>query len=597
MVFLRLQSGSFQIEFSFVNVLKEFFSHLYRFEELIRWGGYGALAAIVFAETGLLAGFFLPGDSLLVTAGLLTAVDHQMNVVFLLVLLSGAAILGDTVGYWLGYHIGPRIFNREDNLFFHKNHLLRAQKFYEKYGAKTIVLARFIPIVRTFAPTLAGVGRMSYFRFLVYNIVGGVGWVTSMILSGYFLGRSIPNIEKQVHWVVLIVILLSFLPILREWFESRKARPLLFLAVFIPFISGGCTPSPSKVVKIGCAAPMTGDQAQLGIDTCNAVRLAIEQANAQGEVIPGSQLELLALDDQHNPAQAVNVAKKFVADPDVVAVVGHFNSSCTKPASAVYHEARLPQITATSTNPELSRQGFDTFFRVSATDDVQGPAGTRFAMKKLGVKNVFIIDDKTTYGKGLADEFEKAAREKGLAVFGHEGITQGDKDFSPLLTKIKPLSPDLIYFGGVFPEGALLLRQGRGLGVNSIFLGGDGLANPLLIQLATASIAEGTYATMVGGDMHQVPSAAPFIHDYESRYGAVGQWSAYGYDSANILIAAIRKAGVKNREAVLKALRQIPRFQGVTGEVVFDSKGDNQNQFIGIFQVQGGQFVYIGAAD
>ena len=209
-----------------MELLHQFFSNLYRFDELIRWGGYAVLTLIVFAETGLLAGFFLPGDSLLVTAGLLCAVDGKLDIRLLNLLLSLAAILGDTTGYWLGYHLGPRIFSRENSFFFHKDHLLRTQKFYEKYGAKTIVIARFVPIVRTFAPTVAGVGRMAYRKFLAYNVAGGVGWVAAMTSAGYFLGRSIPNIEKQIHWVIAVVILLSFLPILKEWLEHRRTHPL-----------------------------------------------------------------------------------------------------------------------------------------------------------------------------------------------------------------------------------------------------------------------------------------------------------------------------------------------------------------------------------
>ena len=208
-----------------MDILREFFSNLYRFDELIRWGGYFVLIIIVFAETGLLAGFFLPGDSLLVTAGLLAAVEGTLNVWWLNLFLSIAAIVGDSVGYWIGYHAGPRIFNRENSFFFHKDHLIRTKKFYDKYGAKTIVLARFVPIVRTFAPTVAGVGRMEYKHFLIYNIAGGVGWVVAMTSAGYFLGRSIPNIEKQIHWVIFIVIFLSVIPILREIWISRFGKP------------------------------------------------------------------------------------------------------------------------------------------------------------------------------------------------------------------------------------------------------------------------------------------------------------------------------------------------------------------------------------
>ncbi len=207
-----------------MEVIQQFFAHLYRFDELIRWGGYAVLFIIVFAETGLLAGFFLPGDSLLVTAGLVAGVDQHLNIYYLNLLLYLAAIGGDSTGYWIGYHLGPRIFNRENSFFFHKDHLTRTKKFYEKYGNKTIVIARFVPIVRTFAPTVAGVGRMPYRQFLTYNVVGGIAWVASMTFGGYFLGRSIPNIEKQIHWVIGIVILVSFLPILKEWLASRKKQ-------------------------------------------------------------------------------------------------------------------------------------------------------------------------------------------------------------------------------------------------------------------------------------------------------------------------------------------------------------------------------------
>lgn len=201
--------------------LSEFFSHLHNINELVRWGGYTALTAIVFAETGLLVGFFLPGDSLLVTAGLLAAVDGVLNIWILSALLVAAAILGDTVGYWIGYHLGPRLFNREDNVLFHKDHIVKTQKFYDKHGPKTIVLARFVPIVRTFAPTIAGVARMDYRKFFAYNILGGAVWVLSMLHGGYWLGRFIPNIEKNIHYVILIVIVVSFLPILNEWRVSR----------------------------------------------------------------------------------------------------------------------------------------------------------------------------------------------------------------------------------------------------------------------------------------------------------------------------------------------------------------------------------------
>ena len=207
-----------------MDLIAEFFSKLNHFDELIRWGGYTVLVGIVFAETGLLAGFFLPGDSMLVTAGLVAAGHSSLHIGWLIALLSIAAIVGDSTGYAIGYHLGPRIFSKEDSRWFHKDHIVKTQRFYEKYGPKTIVLARFMPIIRTFAPAVAGVGKMRYATFLTFNVAGGVLWVCSMTLIGYFLGRAIPNVEKHLHWILLVVIFLSILPILNEWRTSRRDK-------------------------------------------------------------------------------------------------------------------------------------------------------------------------------------------------------------------------------------------------------------------------------------------------------------------------------------------------------------------------------------
>ena len=204
-----------------MEILRELIHNLHDLDGLIAWAGYTGLFIIVFCETGLLAGFFLPGDSLLVTAGLVAS-QGKLNIVWLNLLLMAAAVFGDTVGYLIGYHAGPRIFSKDESIFFHKKHLDRTKHFFEKHGGKTIILARFVPIVRTFAPTVAGVGRMSYIRFLSYNVIGGIGWVASMTLIGYTLGRAIPDIEKHLHIVVAVVIILSFLPLVHELRSARK---------------------------------------------------------------------------------------------------------------------------------------------------------------------------------------------------------------------------------------------------------------------------------------------------------------------------------------------------------------------------------------
>ena len=193
----------------------------YSLDALIQWGGYLLLVAIVFAETGLLIGCFLPGDSLLITAGLLAAAGH-LNIWWINVLLITAAIVGDSVGYAIGARLGPRIFTREKSLLFNPRHVERTRLFYEKYGPKTIVIARFVPIIRTFAPVLAGVGVMAYRRFLFYNVAGGIGWVVSMSLAGYLLGQAVPNISKHMHVLVVVIIVLSCVPIAVEVYRERR---------------------------------------------------------------------------------------------------------------------------------------------------------------------------------------------------------------------------------------------------------------------------------------------------------------------------------------------------------------------------------------
>ena len=205
--------------------LTEFYHRLRDLPALVQWAGYVGLTIIIFAETGLLVGFFLPGDSLLVTAGLLAAdPDFGLNVWLLGLILTVAAIVGDTVGYHVGKATGPRIFTREDSLFFHKSHLLKAQAFYEKHGGKTIIIARFMPIVRTFAPVVAGVGQMRYASFLVYNVVGGVLWIWSMLIVGYVLAKTVPGVATHVEKVILVVVFLSILPGIIAWWRNRGAQ-------------------------------------------------------------------------------------------------------------------------------------------------------------------------------------------------------------------------------------------------------------------------------------------------------------------------------------------------------------------------------------
>ncbi|MBI4341207.1 MAG: branched-chain amino acid ABC transporter substrate-binding protein [Candidatus Omnitrophica bacterium] len=375
--------------------------------------------------------------------------------------------------------------------------------------------------------------------------------------------------------------------------HSRGWKTLFAVCCLLSATS--CGPR-ERVVKIGFVVPLTGDQAPHGEDMLNGAMLAIEHASAQGPVLPGYRLALYPLDDQRNPTQAVTAAKKLVADPAVVAVVGHLNSSCTMPASAIYHQARLLQVSPVSSNPQISRQGFDTFYRTCTTDDLQGPAAARFVVKELGAKRVFILDDMTTYGRGLANEFEAALHRLQAEVVGHEGITQGDKDFAPLLTKIKSFGPDLLYFAGMFPEASLLIKQRKAVGLAAAFMGSDGMFEPALIGLATPQAAEGVYLTTIGSDIHQIPTAQAFLKEYEQRFGSIGAYSAYAYEAASIAAWAIRKAGVPDREAVLAAIKQLKDYPGLFGLQNFDEKGDSRIRDVGVFTVKDGRFQFVKTA-
>lgn len=196
---------------------------LYDVEGLIRWGGTLLVCIIVFIETGFFVGFFLPGDSLLVTAGVFAA-KGDLPLAWLLFPVMLCAILGDQIGYWIGRTAGQALYRREESFFYHRRHLQRAHDFYEKHGGKTVILARFIPIIRTFCPPVAGAAGMPYLRYLVYDFFGGVFWAGSLILGGYLLGRSIPNISQRIHYVIAVVIFLSLLPGIIGFFRARRSR-------------------------------------------------------------------------------------------------------------------------------------------------------------------------------------------------------------------------------------------------------------------------------------------------------------------------------------------------------------------------------------
>ena len=321
-------------------------------------------------------------------------------------------------------------------------------------------------------------------------------------------------------------------------------------------------------IRIGVVGPMTGDQSKMGLDVKNGVELAVKEWNQKGGVL-GKKIELLAEDDQHDPKQAVSVANKLV-NAGVAGIIGHFNSSASIPASAVYNKSKVPMITPASTNPQLTEQGFPYVFRVCGRDDQQGLVAAIFVSDILKLKKVAVIHDKTTYGQGLADEFKKALGDKVETVY-YTGIIQGDKDFRSVLTALKGKKPELLYFGGIYPEGGLMIKQARELGINIPFMSGDGSIDQKFIEIAGPA-AEGSFLTF-SPDPANIASAKNFLDSYKSAYGVAGPYSIYAYDAANILLQAIAETKGVDGDKISEAIHNM-KHSGALGELQWDVKGD-----------------------
>ncbi|HEX7127374.1 MAG TPA: branched-chain amino acid ABC transporter substrate-binding protein, partial [Thermodesulfobacteriota bacterium] len=301
-----------------------------------------------------------------------------------------------------------------------------------------------------------------------------------------------------------------------------KKQVFALAAALVVAAAGFATDATAATYKIGVAGPMTGDQGKMGQDIQNGVKLAIQEWTAAN---PEHKVEIVVGDDQHDPKQAVAVANKFVNE-GVIGVVGHFNSSCSIPASTVYLEGNLVQITPASTNPTFTDRGMWNVFRVCGRDDQQGVVAAKFVSDK-GIKRVAVLHDKTTYGQGLADAFRDALEKnhKIEPVF-YGGITQGDKDFTAALTSVKAQNPEVVYFGGIYPEAGLLAKQAKDLGIKARFMSGDGTIDPEFVKIAGKEAAEGSWLTF-SPDIKNVPTAKASVEAYEKQFGPVGPYSIY----------------------------------------------------------------------
>ncbi|MCM8594406.1 MAG: branched-chain amino acid ABC transporter substrate-binding protein [Candidatus Accumulibacter sp.] len=356
-------------------------------------------------------------------------------------------------------------------------------------------------------------------------------------------------------------------------------------------VAPAAAPAPAApeviTVKIGSVAPLTGGIAHLGKDNENGVRLAIDEANAEGMKIGGKavKFEVMSEDDQADPKVGNTVAQKLV-DAKVAGVVGHLNSGTTIPASAIYNQAGIPMISGSATNPALTEQGFKTVFRVVGRDDQQGPAVANYLLTQKKPKVAAVIDDATAYGEGLANEVEKTLKAAGVQVLPREKGTDKTVDWKAVLTKIKAKKPDVVFYGGMDATGGPLLKQARELKIGSVFSFGDGACTDKMAELA-GEAAEGLICSQAG-----IPVQAAgkrFLEGYKAKFNIDPiLYSPFTYDAAKMLVAAMQKADSADPAKYLPALAALD-YNGASGNVQFDAKGDRKDAEMTVFTLKGGK--------
>ncbi|MFN8379981.1 MAG: branched-chain amino acid ABC transporter substrate-binding protein [Anaerolineae bacterium] len=341
----------------------------------------------------------------------------------------------------------------------------------------------------------------------------------------------------------------------------------------------------NQVIKIASQSPLSGPQSVLGIGIRNGVELAIEQ-NSQALADLGFTVEFVPYDDQATPEVGVSNAQQIVADASILGVVGHLNSGVAIPSSEVYNENNLVMVSPANTNPLVTDRGYPTVNRVCGRDDLQGPTGAKFAAENLGVTSVYIVHDTTAYGQGVANFFQDEAEALGVTVLGFEG-TEETANFDGIIQPILALSPELIYFGGLYPQSGVFISQARSAGYTGLFMGPDGFDSSEFSELS-GDAGVGTYYTSVAGPASLYPNAAQFITDYNAKFGEDPQpFAAQAYDAAVIVLngitaAATEAGGLPTREAVASAVRATENYEGLTGTITFDLNGDPE---IGLYYV------------
>ncbi|MDQ2806666.1 MAG: branched-chain amino acid ABC transporter substrate-binding protein [Chloroflexota bacterium] len=400
---------------------------------------------------------------------------------------------------------------------------------------------------------------------------------------------------------------------------ANTAMPAAATAVVQAATAVGGAMMDGGTVKIAVDLPVGGAEGANGIPTRQGIQLAIDQANTAGGVMldgKAYKIQMFFLDDvppgeqAHNPAQGSKNADSFIADADVMAMVGPFNSNVARSMMAKLNTAGLASISPSNTAIDLTNPNDPkikdlrptdkiTYFRVCTTDAIQGPVAADYAYDKLGKKAVYILDDTEVYGKGIADQFEKEFKAKGGTVLGRDGVPKGTTDFSSIMSKVAATKPDVLFYGGTQSNGIPLARKAMAsAGMKIPLMGGDGIVESGYTKAAGAD-AEGDYGTVAAVNANLLPEAKSFIDAYGAAYksdqwqGVPQAYSANGYEAANIIIAAMKTAGKKDREAVRAAIAATKDFKGVLGTTSFDAQGDTTNRWISIYEVKGGEWTYI----
>ena len=345
----------------------------------------------------------------------------------------------------------------------------------------------------------------------------------------------------------------------------------------------GATPADGVEVKIGHVAPLTGPIAHLGKDNENGARLAIEEINKSGLTIDGKKvvLTLVPEDDAEDPKTATQVAQKLV-DAKVVGVVGHLNSGTSIPASKIYSDAGITQVSPSATNPDFTNQGFKTTYRLVATDAQQGPALANYVVNTLKAKTVAIIDDSTQYGKGLADEFEKTIKAAGVKVVTREASNNKATDFKAILTKVKGKKPDVIMYGGMDATGGPLTKQAAELGIKAKVVGGDGMCTEKLAELAGDAVINVT-CSEAGMALSKMAQGADFQKRYKERFNADVQiYAPFTYDAVYVLVDSMKRANSADPAKILAAMPDT-KMDGLVGNIAFDNKGDMKEGVITLY--------------